>query len=155
MKVQEYNNESLINKYYPVDYEDSISMVLNEAKELTPVIFLNLTFSKYPKWIDRLLSLRNKLVKPLNLKTDGKLINMVQDRAENEIIIGKQDRHLSFYCSLWCSHKKNNKQVLKITTVVKYNNFIGRLYFFIIRPFHKIIIYSILKRSVNIASNIK
>ena len=155
MKVQECNNESLINKYYPVDHEDSSSRVLNGVKELTPDDFLNLTFSKYPKWIDWLLSLRAILVKPLNLKTDDKLINMVQDRTENEIIIGKQDKHLTFYCSLWCSPKENNKQILSITTIVKYNNSIGKLYFFVIRPFHKIIIYYILKRAVNIASNMK
>lgn len=37
------------------------------------------------------------------------------------------------------------KQELRITTVVKYNNWLGRAYFFIIRPFHGIIVKSILK----------
>ena len=31
-------------------------------------------------------------------------------------------------------------------TVVKFNNRLGRLYFFFIRPFHKVIIRSMLKR---------
>ena len=155
MKVQECNNQSLINKYYPVDHEDSFSRVLNNAKELTSDDFLNLAFSKYPKWIDWLLSLRNKLVKPLGLKTEGRLPDMVKDQNKNEIIFGKQDKHLTFYCSLWCSPQEDNNQILRITTVVKYNNSIGRLYFFIIHPFHKIIIYSILKRTVNMASTMK
>ena len=155
MRVQECNNESLINKYYPVDYKDSFSRILNGAKELTPDDFLNLTFSKYPKWIDWLLSLRNKLVKPLGLKTGGQFRDMVKDQDKNEIIFGAKDKHLTFYCSLWCSPKEEDKQILRITTVVKYNNFFGKLYFFVIHPFHKIIIYYILKRAVNIATNIK
>ena len=155
MKVDKCSNESLINKYYPVDYEDTFSRELNGAKELTPDDFLNLTFSKYPKWINWLLSLRAKLVKPLGLKTEGRLSNLVQDSTPNEIIIGDVDKHLTFYCSLWSGPKEGDKQVLRITTVVKYNNSIGRLYFFLIRPFHRIIIYLLLKRSVKMASNLK
>ena len=37
-------------------------------------------------------------------------------------------------------------QTFTITTVVKFNNRLGRLYFFFIRPFHKVIIRSMLKR---------
>ena len=38
------------------------------------------------------------------------------------------------------------EQTFTITTVVKFNNRLGRLYFFFIRPFHKVIIRSMLKR---------
>lgn len=37
---------------------------------------------------------------------------------------------------MWCGELRNGKQELRITTVVKDNNWFGRVYFFVIRPFH-------------------
>ena len=52
----------------------------------------------------------------------------------------------TFHASLWCGEKEPGGQTFTITTVVKFNNRLGRLYFFFIRPFHKVIIRSMLKR---------
>ena len=60
-------------------------------------------------------------------------------------VLGMPDKHLDFHVSMWCGEYHEGKQELRITTVVKYNNWLGRAYFFIIRPFHGIIVKSILK----------
>ena len=70
---------------------------------------------------------------------------MVLDKNLHEEILGMPDKHLDFNVSMWCGEYHEGKQELRITTVVKYNNWLGRAYFFIIRPFHGIIVKSILK----------
>lgn len=65
-------------------------------------------------------------------------------KSPNEEIFGRQDKHLSFYVSLWCGNFHGNRQVLRITTIVKYNNILGRVYFFFIKFFHYVIIRSLL-----------
>jgi len=70
---------------------------------------------------------------------------MVLDKNLHEEILGMPDKHLDFHVSMWCGEYHEGKQELRITTVVKYNNWLGRAYFFIIRPFHGIIVKSILK----------
>ena len=146
---------SLINNYLPADYLDSFSREAAVPKNITPDAFFDMVFSQFPCWIDWLLKLRNTLVKPLGLDTKSRISDSVYERNTNEIIWGIPDKHLNFYVSMWCGSYENGKQELRITTVVKYNNSIGRLYFFIIRPFHKIIISAMLKRSVNMASRMK
>ena len=136
---------SLIKKYLPADYVDSYSREVVSNQEITPEEFRNLTFKQLPKWIDWLMNLRNAIVKPLGLDTKSRFTDMVSDKNEHEEVFGMPDKHLTFHVSMWCGEYKDGKQVLQITTVVKYNNWLGRLYFFIIRPFHGIIISSLLK----------
>lgn len=135
---------SLIANYLPADYADSYSIEVRNKQQITPEEFRNLAFSQLPKWIDWLMKLRNTIVKPLGLDTGSKFTDMVCASSSNEEIFGMPDKHLDFHVSMWCGEYKDGKQELRITTVVKYNNWFGRVYFFVIRLFHGIIIKSIL-----------
>ena len=137
--------DSLIKNYFPVDYIDSFSKVMVTGQALTPEDFRNLAFSRFPKWIGWLMNFRNAIVKPLGLDTATRFTDMVLDKNLHEEILGMPDKHLDFHVSMWCGEYHEGKQELRITTVVKYNNWLGRAYFFIIRPFHGIIVKSILK----------
>ena len=128
-----------------VDYIDSFSKVMVTGQALTPEDFRNLAFSRFPKWIGWLMNFRNAIVKPLGLDTATRFTDMVLDKNLHEEILGMPDKHLDFHVSMWCGEYHEGKQELRITTVVKYNNWLGRAYFFIIRPFHGIIVKSILK----------
>ena len=134
----------LIHKYYPVDYCDAFTKEVKISQAITPEMFLNMTFSTLPGWIAWLLWLRNKVVALFGLKIDGRLIDMAREQDEHEIVLGMDDKHLTFYVSLWCSPVLDNSQNLKFTTLVKYNNRWGRIYFMIIRPFHTLIVKSML-----------
>lgn len=136
---------SLIEKYLPADYVDSYSREIVCDKVITPDKFRNLAFNQPPKWINWLMSLRNAIVKPLGLDTKSRFTDIVSDKNEHEEIFGMPDSHLDFHVSMWCGEYKERKQELRITTVVKYNNWFGRAYFFMIRPFHGIIVSSLLK----------
>lgn len=123
-------------------------------------------FSSGPKWIDKLFAFRNKLVGLFGLKTSGKLIDRqkmldnfkcekgeqmglfkVFDKSADEIILGEDDKHLNFRVSLYIDHQNENKtdKKLIISTTVKFNNWFGRLYFLLVRPFHKLIVPTMLK----------
>ena len=134
--MKNIQTNGLIEKYLPADYVDSYSREIVCNQKITPEKFRNLAFNQLP-------------VKPLGLDTKSKFTDMVSDKNEHEEIFGMTDSHLDFHVSMWCGEYKNGKQKLRITTIVKYNNRLGRIYFFFIRPFHKIIIYFLLKRIKN------
>ena len=146
MKEQLIPKDSIILTHLPVDYIDSYSKEIIYNKEISPDAFFDIAFNQPPSWMRWLLKLRNILVKPFGLDTSSRFANLNTNKSLNEIVFGMTDKHLTFYVSLWCGAFHNNKQLLKITTVVKYNNTLGRVYFFFIRPFHSIIIKVMLKR---------
>lgn len=137
---------SLIDKYLPADYMDSHSREVVGRRSMTPNEFCDMAFNQLPKWIDWLMKLRNVIVKPLGLDTGGKFTDMICDESVDEVVFGMPDKHLTFYVSMWCGEYIDNKQNLMITTVVRYNNTLGKVYFFVIRPFHSMIVSSILRK---------
>ena len=139
----------LIDKYLPANYIDSFAKEVVTQENITPDALFDMAFNRFPIWIDWLLKLRNKLVKPLGLDTTSRFSDSVCERSANEIIWGMPDKHLNFHVLMLCGEYKDGKQELRITTIVKYNNRLGRMYFFFIKPFHKIIIYSLLNRIKN------
>ena len=74
----------------------------------------------------------------------------VFNRTTNEIILGEDDNHLNFRVSLLLEESENDKstKTITVTTLVIYNNWFGRLYFFPVKPFHKLIVQSGLKISL-------
>lgn len=143
--MKDMPTNSLIENYLPADYMDTFSREITLKQALTPSEFRKRAFCQLPKWIDRLMQLRNAIVKSIGLDTESRFTEMIYASNANEEIFGMPDKHLTFHVSMWCGEYKDGKQELRITTVVKYNNWFGRVYFFIIKPFHGIIVRSILK----------
>jgi len=123
-------------------------------------------FASEPKWIDKLFEFRNKLVGLFGLKSSGKITDRqkilenfkcekgeqlglfkVFDKTADEIVLGEDDKHLNFRVSLFIDKHTENKtdKYLIISTTVKFNNWFGRLYFLPVRPFHKLIVPTMLK----------
>lgn len=68
-------------------------------------------------------------------------------QTQNEVILGEDDKHLNFRVSLFLERQPNettNKN-LTVSTTVEFNNWLGRLYFLSVRPFHKLIVPAMLK----------
>ena len=141
--------KSPLIKYLPADYFDTISNTICNKDELTPSQLIEKVFVDYPWWVNMLMKLRNQLVKPLGLKKGEMkdyISDMIKSHSDREIVLGMADKHLDFYVEFWCSPKENNVQNIAVTTIVKYNNRIGRIYFFFVKPFHKIIVNSIVRK---------
>lgn len=124
-------------------------------------------FSTTSGWINQLFHLRNKIVSlfglkvPENIKERERLLEefecepgqklglfQVYEKNDNEVILGEDDRHLNFKVSFLKENLFNHKKQLSVTTVVKFNNRFGKYYFFIIKPFHKLIVKSMLKKLI-------
>ncbi len=140
------------------NYCDSFSVTLQThgtIDNITTKIF------QTPKWADALMGVRNAFFSLFGLDKGGykKNINVadyyptgsravyftVINRSEKEIITTEHDKHLDFRISVLKNQQGKDTNV-HLTTLVKYHGFLGRFYFSLIRPFHRAIIVSLLKR---------
>lgn len=101
-----------------------------------------------PSWIGLLFKLRNRIVGVFGLKTDRStpksdpFFTVIENR-EDEIVMGEEDKHLNFRASLL---KDESANTISLITLVHYNHAWGKIYFFPVKPFHKIIMKFLLKR---------
>jgi hypothetical protein len=151
------------------DYIDSyMTSVIDKNNRIKPVDIGRAFFSSGPEWVDKLFALRNKIVAVFGLKTSNnrvnrnrrKLINhfkceageqiglfKVFARTDKEVVLGEDDKHLNFRISLFLDDlvaAKTNKN-LTISTTVIFHNCFGRLYFIFVRPFHSLIVPTMLR----------
>ena len=152
------------------DYIDSFQGQFHDnLQNIEPTDVAKSFFSSGPKWIDYLFAFRNKLVALFGLKTSdsitdkqkmlknfkgeiGEQIGLfkVFDKTADEIILGENDKHLNFRISLFIDQQSDSQtdKKLIISTTVKFNNWFGRLYFLPVRPFHKLIVPTMLKKII-------
>ena len=122
--------EKLIDKFLPADYQEVIKKIFNHS----------------PAWLNFLYKVRNILVKPFGIEGGDILTSedyIIED-TENEAIMRKDDKHLLFYVSI----AKIGNNLIDVTTVVQYHNALGKVYFFFIKPFHKIIVPRVVKELI-------
>ncbi len=139
---------TLIDKYLPSDYCDSVSRRFRPAESLNVDYIFERMFCNFPKPVAWLMKLRNVIVKPLGLQGGGGFRNLVSERNDEEIVISKNDKHLCFWVGIYCSLPQDGWQEAAVTTVVKFNNFPGRLYFIGIWIFHKLLVKSLLRKAI-------
>jgi hypothetical protein len=75
------------------------------------------------------------------------MIFTVSARSENEIVMEENDKHLKFRTSLLMDGGQ-----LYLTTLVRYNHWLGKLYFIPVKPFHRMLIKSQLKKTSAVIS---
>jgi len=151
------------------NYIDSYEGAVNDKDNTMGIDDVAKAFLKPgPKWVDTLFTFRNKIVSLFGLKTpnermDAKRLDSFKfepgervglfkifSKTTNELILGEDDNHLNFRVSLLLEESKNDTstKIVTVTTLVIYNNWFGRLYFFPVKPFHKLIVQSGLKISL-------
>jgi len=155
---------TLIRNYLPADYMDVYICEVDFEKEIIPDDIMTSFWIDLPAWINALFKLRNFMVKFVGLKSSEggdlkefeKCIRMgetygfisVPAKSDNETVLLLADKHLDAYMSVYVESKEEHKMISAIT-LVHFKNKLGRIYFFVIRPFHGIIVRSMLKRAVN------
>ncbi len=162
-KVKLPSNSVLAKTVY--DYSDSYKSIINNNQHnINSLMVGKAFFSSSPKWIEDLLNFRDRIVSFLGLKTSGETKNKeeilkdfkgeigeqlglfkVFGKTDNELILGEDDKHLNFRVSLFLGDTESLKKSLIISTTVKFNNWLGKLYFLFVKPFHKLIVPSMLK----------
>jgi len=152
MRIRRQNSTNrtagLFLKYLPADYTDCFETEIADKPHISPEELFDSVFVRHARWVSHLFRLRNALVKPLGLQTDTSFADLILERDEEEIILGKRDRHLTFHISLFCSQKHDGRQTIAVATFVKYRNLSGRIYFTVIGPFHRRIVRSSLRRAI-------
>ena len=101
---------------------------------------------------------RNSIVRVFGLKTEMKEtpnsdfkvgdkvgIFSIYEILNNEIIAGEDDKHLNFRVSIHREIKE--KTTGSVSTAVLYNNNFGKVYMTIVKPFHKLVVKSLMKKA--------
>ena len=132
-----------LNKYF--DYTDNFSEVVRtirpiSAEELAARFFCT------PQWIIALMKVRNAIIKPFGLKGEKNLSDLVIVESDSLATISKSDKHLNFVIAFMTERRMNDSLYLSVCTKVRYNNRMGKFYFTIIKPFHKLICKTLLKQ---------
>lgn len=139
-------NSIIANGFDGIDYCDSFRLIKttnDSIEKIAADIF------KMPKWVNWLMSIRNSIVGIFGLKIskDFKIKQTTYfamiEQNENEIVMGENDKHLDFRASVLVDRSNS---FIYLTTLVHFNNFWGKVYFLPVKPFHKIILKSLLKR---------
>lgn len=147
-----------------IDYADAYKIEIDNPKKVSIDTIASLLPSSSPKWADSLMKLRNFLVRFVGLRVEnfpqpvapknwnykpGDSVGFfkVFKRNTNEIVFAENDKHLNFQTALLLEViPGSQKQYLYSITLVHFNNLLGRLYFFPVKPFHKLIIKALLRR---------
>jgi hypothetical protein len=164
------NRPSLLEKtnshiWTDPSYKDSFNVVIEDWNNEIGILDLAEVFIKPDsKWFGMLFALRDKIVSLFHLKTLGDIkegdngnvdkwaigartgIFRIYGKSEHEMIFGEDDKHLDFRVSLLYEQCEEKKKKITVTTAVKFNNTLGKVYFFFIKPFHKLIVPILFKR---------
>ncbi|MDQ3397209.1 MAG: DUF2867 domain-containing protein [Deinococcota bacterium] len=143
-----------------IDYADAHRIQVEEHQVQSIDALTRALFATAPEWIKTLLRLRNVLGRPFGLKTayeptavsvEGELkpgtrvgLFQVFDRTAEEVLMGEDDRHLDFRVSVRLEREQDRSWAV-VSTVVRFNNRLGRLYFVPVRPFHGVIVPAMMR----------
>jgi hypothetical protein len=153
---------SLAASAFPVtSFADAyvIELPAGDAHDVDALTWLLATSA--PRWAEYLMWVRDRIVSLIGLHTtrprapsltcashlqSGDMVGMfrVFARSDDEILLGADDRHLDFRASMLVQRDASRSSAV-LTTVVHFNNSLGRAYFFVVRPFHRLIVTSLLR----------
>ena len=155
-------SDKIFVSFGKVNYEDSFCLCLETNKTFDIDFIIFKIIKTLPNWVKLLLYMRNKIASIFGLKT-GKIgdfydnpekLNFKQGQSLGDLsvilkekyhlITELKDKHLDFRVSILIREEGTTK--VFFSTIVKFNNIFGKMYFFLIAPFHRLIIPSTLKR---------
>jgi hypothetical protein len=116
-----------------------------------------------PHWVTFLMRIRDWIARKINLKTSSQAANRasntdklqigdrvgifkVFDRAANELLLGEDDRHLDFRLSVLLLNDAGVDWAI-VSTIVRFNNWVGWAYFLPVRQFHQLIVPSMMRNA--------
>lgn len=153
--------ESKMNEHIDaVHYFDSFETQCRVTTDLSPEVVLRLLLSNPPLIIKKLMVARNGICQLIGLKSVSLSAAQLKEykvgepipkgkvfifyKSDNELILGANDSHLDFRVSLLLL---NANQKIIVTTAVCFHNAYGKAYFAVVKPFHKLIVKSLLSNS--------
>lgn len=156
-------SDSLVNKYLPADYSDAFECEISTDNKITTDDIQISFWTDMPGWINQLFKLRNLLVKPFGLEAGEKKIEdfidcvrsggkcdfaSVSDKSPQETIISLNDKHLQAYLSIHIEELGENRKKIRSISIVHFHYWLGYVYFYIIYPFHYLVVRNALKHTL-------
>jgi len=139
------------------DYEDTFSVQCPPGRSMVDILFAFFSFE--PFFVKALMGIRNAAMSVVGLKTErashrldrsmlksGSRIGFFEigEITSSSVVMGANDAHLNFRVIM-----KLQGQNLSCRTQVKFNNIFGRIYFFFVKPFHKLVVPAMLRSSIH------
>lgn len=153
---------TLAASFRTADLADAFAIPLTTAAAKRPIVELVRALLGEPAlWFRLLLAVRDGMMAPFGVKT-SRAVRLSAARAgieyvdffpvlarmDREIILGEDDRHLDFRLSILVRDRPNGAgRELVATTVVHCHNALGRSYLVVIKPFHRLVVSSSLRRA--------
>lgn len=145
------------------DFADSYSLPDPDPRQDLMALWLQMT-ARNPRWMDLLMSLRNRAVRRVGLKHLGTLreasdkpassyrpgdrvgIFTLEARHPDELLLGDNDAHLHVRLSLMRLPPQGGQARLALSTVVHEHNRLGWLYMAVVGPVHSLIVPPLLRQ---------
>ena len=150
------------------DYYDSFSITFSSDKKIDLERCFRVFYTSFPKWFSFLMSIRQRLASMLGLKTLDSSVSLEEELAKlevkpgkgigffkiyscsnREVFTGENDKHLDFRLSFFLDQPSKDVYKLTLTTSVKMNAMLGKLYFLPVKPIHRLIVPVCCKRMVD------
>jgi hypothetical protein len=144
--------------YANADLADAFAIALPSEATSDILALGQAVLATPPGWVSAMLALRDVIVTPFGIKTTRAIeqelrangvpsvgIFRILSTADTEAVVGERDSHLDFKASLLLQTDAEGRRQLVVTTVVRYNNWIGRIYLAVIAPFHRRVVRSSLR----------
>lgn len=156
------SQSQITRAYASVNLADAYAVDLPPGASTDPETLARYIFSRQPAWAAVLMALRDAIVAGLGLKTAKQLtspgtgdparrigIFKIYSTSPTEIVMGEDDKHLDFRLSLMCSPAPSGTGARRVvlSTVVHCHNRLGRVYLFVIAPFHRQVVRAFLRRA--------
>ena len=134
--------QTVLPGYHFADsYGVNVGLTSLDAPQATATIF-----SDFPTWVRWLLSIRDRSVAVLGLKAVPKTGFPVLSETPDRVVLGMDDRHLDLRLIVSVSPDADGRCVA-VTTLVRFNNRLGRAYLTAILPMHRLISRAVLSRA--------
>lgn len=128
-------------------------VLITNGLALTAIGAAERVLGRTPRWISRLMLLRNLAIRPFGLKTGSEPDVLPESRigifplisqAPGRVVFGLDDRHLDFRILVEVNELGAGRQEVAASTIVKTHNLLGRTYLAVVKPFHRIIVPAML-----------
>ncbi|HYD40229.1 MAG TPA: DUF2867 domain-containing protein [Anaeromyxobacter sp.] len=149
-----------VNVLPRVDFADAYAIDLPPA--IVARALAEAVFGSVPPWVGALMAIRHAVVAPLGLVAPRRSIegaarraNRTGDRvgvfpvlaeAPDELLLGLDDRHLDFRVSVRILEDLGHRRGV-VSTFVRIHNALGRAYFGVVKPFHRIVVPAMMRRA--------
>lgn len=126
------------------DHFDIKSIVSNKSL----LQFNEQLLSYHPGWIKFLYKIREVLLKFLRIPhvKNFEPVYRTVDSAENAYWVGViSDTHLTAHLGVLKQKQSGEASIFYVFSIVHYHSFTGKIYFNIIKPFHHLVVYWMMK----------